>query len=125
MWIFGGLIALAVGVIGIILPLLPTTPFLLLAAYCFTRGSERLNNWLITHTILGPPIINWRRYGAISAKAKRWALIVIAATPPLTWLIGAPLWALVLQIAILITVSIFILTRPRPPQSNGRGNEAD
>ncbi len=110
------MIALVLGVAGIVLPLLPTTPFLLLAAYCFTRGSERLNNWLISHPTFGPPIIDWRKYGAISVGAKKWALIVIAATPAITWLIGAPWWALALQILILFAVGIFILTRPRPPK---------
>ena len=107
--------SLVLGIIGIALPLLPTTPFLLLAAFCFARGSERLNHWLITHPRLGPPIASWQKHGAISAPAKKWALIVIAATPFVTWIIGAPLWALGAQLVVLICVATFIWTRPLPP----------
>ncbi len=114
-WIIAGIGSLALGIIGIALPLLPTTPFLLLAAFCFTRGSDRLSNWLINHHRFGPPIADWQRYGAISAPAKKWALVVIVATPPVTYLAGAPLWAIGFQLLLLIGVCIFIMTRPLPP----------
>ncbi len=116
LWIAGGIASLIIGIIGIVLPLLPTTPLLLLAAFCFARGSDRLNNWLLEHPTLGPPIHDWRKYGAISASAKFWAVIVIVATPPLTWLFGAPLWAIGAQLVVLAGVCIFILTRPVPPE---------
>ena len=116
LWVFGGLISLILGIVGIALPLLPTTPFLLLAAFCFTRGSERMNLWLLNHKTLGPPIIDWRDHGAISKTAKIWALVVIAATPVVTYFAGAPLWALGIQSMILVLVCLFIYTRPLPPE---------
>jgi len=109
------MVSLIIGIIGIVLPLLPTTPLLLLAAFCFARGSDRLNNWLLAHPTLGPPIHDWRRYGAISARAKFWAMIVIVATPPVSWLAGAPLWAIGAQLLVLSAVCVFILSRPAPP----------
>ena len=83
LWLGVGSLSLVAGVIGIVLPLLPTTPFLLLTAFCYARGSERLHRWLISHQRLGPPIEHWRRYGAISRRAKRISrglLIACAAT---------------------------------------------
>ncbi len=116
LWVFGGIVFLILGAIGIILPLLPTTPFLLLAAFCFARGSEKMNNWLLNHRIFGPPIRNWRDYGAVSAKAKNLALMVMAPMAPAAYLLGAPLWAIGIQSSILIAVAIFIWTRPVPPK---------
>ncbi len=115
LWIMAGLASLATGIIGIVLPVLPTTPFLLLAAFCFARGSERMSNWLINHPRFGPPIADWQKYGAISSSAKKWALVVIAATPIVTWFAGAPLWAIGVQVVMLAGVTTFIVTRPLPP----------
>ena len=65
-----GCTAVVLGVAGIFLPLLPTTPFLLLAAWAFARSSPRLEAWLVRHPRLGPPISAWRERGAIPARAK-------------------------------------------------------
>ena len=70
LWMALGWAALGLGVLGVLVPLLPTTPFLILAAYLFSRGSERLHAWLLNHRIFGPPIENWRTHRAISTKAK-------------------------------------------------------
>ena len=111
-----GLTAVALGALGVVLPLLPTTPFLLLAAFAFARSSEQLNSWLRNHRTFGPLIDNWHRNGSIDRKSRRAALIVIFATPVITWLLDAPLWILACQIAILSAVAIFILTRPLPTE---------
>lgn len=112
LWLILGLAALACGIAGIVLPLVPTTPFILLAAFAFARSSPRLSAWIVNHGHFGPLIENWQRHGAISRRAKLAALIAIAATPPITLAIGAPLWALLAQIAVLALVATFILTRP-------------
>lgn len=65
-----GFICLALGILGIFLPLLPTTPFLLLAAACFVRASDRLYQWLVNHKIFGLYIRNYREYKAIPLKMK-------------------------------------------------------
>jgi len=112
-----GLVFFSIGAIGVVLPLLPTTPFLLLAAYCFTRSSPRLNRWLHSHPRFGPLINNWNQYGSIDRLSKRIALVVILLTPVITLVIGVPWWALVSQLLILCIAATFILTRPDPPRN--------
>ena len=77
-WIALGLMAVGLGILGLALPLLPTTPFMLLAAGCFAKSSPRLHGWLIHHRIFGPAIRNWQVNRAISTKAKRMALTAMA-----------------------------------------------
>ena len=112
LWACVGIVFLAVGALGIVLPLLPTTPFLLLAAYCFARSSPKLHDWLLNHPSFGPLISNWDRYGSIDRRSKRIAMIVILLTLGITLAIGVPWWALAAQVLILAIVTIFILTRP-------------
>ena len=111
-WLVAGSLALAFGTVGIFLPLLPTVPFLLLAAFCFARGSERLHNWLLSHPVFGPPIENWRDRGAIGRRAKWAATISILTALLLAVLFGAPMSALLVQVIVLVGVSVFIWTRP-------------
>ena len=114
-WAFGGIVFVVIGAIGVVLPLLPTTPFLLLAAYCFARSSPRLHDWLLTHKTFGPLIKNWDEYGSIDPRAKRIAIVVILLTPLIAIAIGVPWWALAAQLIVLGIASTFILTRPDPP----------
>jgi len=106
------LVCLALGVLGILLPLLPTTPFLLLAAFCFSRGSERLQRWLVEHPRLGPPIRDWRERRAISKKAKLMAGVAMILVVMLAALAGAPPAVLIIQVVVLALVGAFVFTRP-------------
>jgi len=111
-WQACGAAALITGIIGIILPLLPTTPFVLLAAFCFARGSERVHDWLLTHPRFGPMIEDWRRNGAISRKAKIMAGAAMAAALLISVLIDVPGYALAAQAVVMVFVGLFIFTRP-------------
>jgi len=117
-WLLAGLTSLAVGAVGVVVPLLPTTPFLLVAAFAFARSSARLDGWLREHRSFGPLIDNWHRDGSIDRNVKRTAMVVIVLTPVITWLFGAPLWIIVCQVVVLSAAAVFILTRPLP--SEGR-----
>ena len=108
--------SVAIGAVGLVVPLLPTTPFLLVAAFAFARSSERLDRWLREHRSFGPLIDNWVRDGSIDRNAKRTAIVFILITPVVTWLFGTPLWVIGCQIAVLSAAAIFILTRPLPPE---------
>lgn len=115
LWLLLGHLSLALGIIGAVLPLLPTTPFLLLSAFAFSRSSPRLARWLHEHPRLGPPILNWRKHGVIGRGAK--VVVVVAAVVSLSsslWL-AVPWWALAAQGVILSLVLLFVLTRPSRP----------
>jgi uncharacterized membrane protein YbaN (DUF454 family) len=73
-----GLLSVALGVAGIFLPLLPTVPFLILAAFCFARSNPRLESWLLDHPLHGPHIRLWRERGAISRRGKQAATLGFA-----------------------------------------------
>ena len=70
MWLICGWICVALGAVGAVLPLMPTVPFLLGAAYCFERGSPRLHAWLMSHPRFGPPLVDWNHHGVIRWPAK-------------------------------------------------------
>ena len=111
-WAALGLICVGLGLIGIVLPILPTVPFMLLAAFFFARSSERLHNWLITHPIFGPPIVDWQSSGAINPRVKRIATVSIGVVYGISLALGLKLWLLLLQAAILTAVLVFIWSRP-------------
>jgi len=113
-WYTAGFVALALGVVGIAVPLLPTTPLLLLAAFCFARSSPRLEMWLVEHPRLGPPIRDWRAEGAISRRGKVMALVAIALTFGVSLALGLAPWVLLVQALTLGAVVVFITTRPEP-----------
>ena len=115
LWLFVGLSSVTLGAIGVVVPLLPTTPFLLLAAFAFARSSSRLQTWLHEHPKFGPLIDNWQQHGSIDRKSKTVSMIVIVLTPVITFFVGVPTWALVTQVVVLACSATFILTRPLPP----------
>jgi len=79
-----GLVALGLGLIGIVLPGLPTTPFVLLAAACFARASPRLHGWLTTHRYLGPMVRDWEANRSLPLRVK-WIAITMMGTMVLLW----------------------------------------
>ncbi len=115
-WLGAGLFFTALAFLGVALPLLPTTPFLLLAAFCFARSSQKLHDWLYAHNLFGPLLTDWERYGAINRRAKLFAVIALVSTPILTYFLGGKLWVVAVQIPILAGSAIFILTRPDGPK---------
>ncbi len=114
-YMLAGFLMTALGIIGVFLPLLPTTPFLLVAAWCFSRSSPRFEQWLLDHRTLGPPLANWRREGAISARAKIAAVGLIALSYALLLYRLQPSPALAISVGLVLACSIaFIVTRPLP-----------
>jgi uncharacterized membrane protein YbaN (DUF454 family) len=116
LWLLLGLTSLALGIAGVVLPLLPTTPFVLLSAYCFARSSPRLHDWLISHRIFGPLILNWERHKAISPRAKVMAVLSMAGVLGMSVAVGAPERVILIQAVILPITCLFIITRPSGPK---------
>ncbi len=75
-----GTLFMALGIAGIFLPVLPTTPFMLLAAACYARASTRFYNWLLNNPTFGPTILEWRRYRSIPYKVKWTAIVLMGMT---------------------------------------------
>ena len=118
-WLMLGIGWLAVGLaaLGAVLPLLPTTPFLLVAAWAFARSSHRLRQWLYDSRLFGPLLQNWQKHGAIPAWAK--AMAVAAMTLAFIGLMQRdtiPVWVLALIGVTLLTVAIWIVSRPSGPR---------
>ena len=102
----------AMGAAGLVLPLLPTTPFLLVAAWAAPKGSPRLAAWLEQHPLFGPPLQAWREQRAVPARAKRLTCLLLLAS----WsvLLASSASIAVIATPLLIAVAIFVCTRPLP-----------
>lgn len=90
--IAAGVVALALGLIGIFLPVLPTTPFILLAAACFARGSRRLHDALLAHRIAGPIIREWQEHRSMPPGIKPWAYLLMALSFGVSILLMESAW---------------------------------
>ncbi|PTE14358.1 YbaN family protein [Pseudogemmobacter blasticus] len=117
LWFAGGLAALLLALVGVVLPLLPTTPFVILAAACFAQSSPRLHDWLLGHRVFGPAIQNWRDHRAIPRKGKIAAVIAMAAAFGLSVALRLAPWVLVAQGTALSVMAGWIVTRPSGPRA--------
>ena len=112
LWTASGTAAVGLGLAGTVLPLLPTVPFLLLAAFCFARGSDRMHDWLVTHPKFGPSIQHWRDHRAITRPAKWMATVSIGVAFGISLALGVRPLILGIQAVVLLCVLIFIWSRP-------------
>ncbi len=119
LFFLAGLVFVGLGIVGYILPVMPGTIFLIVAAACFARSSRRLEAWIENHPKFGPSVVAWRRHGAIPRKAKILAIgmmaisfvVVMIAHPPAlwSWLTGA----------VLLACALFVASRPSGPKTTG------
>lgn len=125
-WFAVGIAALGLGAVGVVLPLLPTTPFVLLAAFAFARSSDRWHVWLRRHKVFGPIIGDWRRHGAISRRAKILGVGSMGAVLGLSLALQVRPIVLVIQVVALTGAAAFVLSRPSPPKRRDTiGHEKD
>lgn len=108
-------IALALGLIGVVLPGLPTTPFILLAAWAAARGSTRLHRWLEAHRVFGPMIRDWQSHGAVSRRAKWTASLTMLVCAAIFFATAPRWWMAASASAIMALVALWLWFRPEPP----------
>lgn len=111
-WLILGLVSVALGVLGIVLPVLPTTPLMILAAFFFSKSSPRLEAWLLDHRVFGPVIADWRENGAIAPKIKLMAVGTMAAVFAVSLIMGVKPFVLIIQAVCLGGAAWFVLSRP-------------
>ena len=106
-----GTVFVVTGVIGIFLPILPTTPFMLLAAWCYARSSSRFYNWIMNNRVFGPIIREWRQYRSIPRRAKRTAMIIMPTTFAISIIFFVPIFWVQLMLAVLCVVMFLFIWR--------------
>ncbi len=108
-----GCIAFCTGFVGVFLPLLPTTPFMIIALWSFSRSSPRFHNWLYTHQLFGPPLQQWDKFRVIPPLAKILSVFLMAASLAYLCLyVRPPIWVILLTASVMTFGSWFILTKP-------------
>ena len=112
-WLLFGL-----GFVGVFVPVLPTTPFMLLALWCFSRSSDRFHEWLYTHKYFGPPLQSWQEHRVVPLKAKFIAISFMIGSLVYVFMFSStPVWAQALMSVSMAFGAWFILTKPSfPPE---------
>ena len=112
--------ALGLGLLGVVLPGLPTVPFILVSAWAAAKGSKRLHGWLLAHRMFGPMIRDWQDHGAITRRSKWLATGAMAACAGLMVALAAMTgyarwWAVALAVGCIVVVDVWLWMRPEPP----------
>lgn len=116
-WLYLGHFFVGLGLVGVFLPILPTTPFILLASACYSRGSEQFNTWLLNHPVFGPPLRDWRVQKIIRPKAKIVASIsIFVAIGVVVLTEKIPIYGKLGMVSVVVPVWIYIVTRPSRPR---------
>ena len=108
--------SLGIGLVGIVVPGLPTVPFVLLAAFAAARGSQRLRDWLLAHHAFGPMIRDWEREGAVSRRAKWLASAMMSLCAVVMFLTAPKWWMATTGTAIMAITAAWLWRRPEPRQ---------
>ena len=117
-YLAAGFISFGLGIIGLLLPIMPTAPFIILAAFFFSRGSKKWHQWLITHPRWGSLIIDWETHRVIRKKHKILSTVLISGSVISVTVFAPYLWLKLSCYAIFVCALLFIWTRnsePTPP----------
>jgi len=107
---FIGILALGLGILGMAIPVLPTTPFLLLSGAMFLRSSDRMATWLFNHKVFGPPVRNYLEYKSVNKRSKILAIGLLWPTILVSALLVDFIWLKILLVFIAVGVSVYILS---------------
>lgn len=111
-WRLLACISLLLGLIGVVLPGLPTIPFLLVSAWSAGKGWPRLELWLLEHPSFGPPLKGWREHGSVPRKAKYLAIVMMSLSVVMLLMSAAPFWLKLVLPAFLCGVAMWLWRRP-------------
>ena len=115
-YLMAGHVSVVLGFVGIVLPILPTTPFLLLATYCYSKSSDRLHSWLVDHPKYGVSIRDWQNHGTIRPGAKLTASTLVIISCGYTAFFTSQPPGVRVAIGLMgITLVLFFITRPSSP----------
>jgi len=125
-YFFTGWFFFLLGAAGVLLPVLPTTPFMLLALWCFSNSSERFHHWLYHHRFFGPPLQSWKKYRVIPLPAKIMSVLVMLISYSYLLLFRqlATIW-LVISGVLMAYGAWFILTKPSKPEPSSDSPQSD
>lgn len=112
LWRSVAMLALALGIIGLAVPIMPTVPFVVFAAWAASRGWPRLERWLLTHPTYGDPIRNWREHGAVPRRAKVLCVLMMSGSAIGLQFSPAPLWLKLAVPLTMLLVALWLCSRP-------------
>ena len=113
-----GILSLSLGYVGIVVPGLPTTVFILIAAWAFSKCSTKFTYWIENHRLFGPMVFNWQQYKGLSRRAKKVAILTIIPTFTFTILIAFSIIGDLIFGFFGIALCTWLATRPEPPVKN-------
>ncbi|MCS7486510.1 MULTISPECIES: YbaN family protein [Marinomonas] len=115
-----GWFSLISGIIGIFLPLLPTTPFVLLAAWCFSKSSKRFHSWLLNHKFFGPIVHDWQSSDGIPRRARNRAILFMWIGMTISMFVVSRFWATIGLLIIGLCVMTYLLRMPIRTEDNDK-----
>jgi uncharacterized membrane protein YbaN (DUF454 family) len=117
-WLVVGFLCIATGIVGIVVPLLPTTDFVLLAAFCFSKGSRKWESWLLNHRQFGPMVREWRTTRCIPLRVKLWSSTMLLLSAWLSaWMLPSrTAW---IPPAVCLMVAMYLWSRPSKAKAEG------
>jgi uncharacterized protein len=118
-WLYMALAAfsLVLAVVGALLPVMPTVPFVLVAAWAAAKSSPRLARWLETHPAMGPPIREWRQGGVVRRPVKWWTTLTMSGGGAFAAALARPWWVPAGVIAVMVAVGVWLWLRPEAPSA--------
>ena len=122
-WFAAGSLSLMIGMIGVVLPVLPTTCFVLFAAFAYSKSTPRMARYLETHPVFGPIITDWRAHGAIAPRFKAIAVATMAAVLAVSIVMGLSATVVAIQAVCIAAAATYILSRPSGPRKEPAKNE--
>lgn len=113
-------VSLVLGLIGLVTPVLPTVPFILVASWAGMRSSRRVHDYLESHRVFGPILRDWREHGAVARRTKLVATLSMAAGAAFLWWKASVWWVPAIVSAVMGTVTVWLWLRPDPPSKTAR-----